>query len=133
MINLNVWKSFKLNFIIEYTILNVGFHFCVSFQESWGYTSKWTNDYSIVLTGAAFYHKYFNYLYTEWLSPLMLKTVEQSNNCEDILMNFLISHVTRRSPIKVTQRKHYKEQTSGSFSRLALLSHPEHLLNGSEL
>lgn len=48
----------------------------------------------------------------------MLKTVEQSNNCEDILMNFLVSHVTRQSPIKVTQRKHYKEQSStGTFSR----------------
>lgn len=87
-------------------------------QNSWGYTSKWTNDYSIVLTGAAFYHKYYDYLYTEWLSPLMLKTVEQTNNCEDILMNFLISHITKQSPIKVTQRKHYKEpSSSGVFSR----------------
>lgn len=79
-------------------------------QGSWGYTSKWTNDYSIVLTGAAFYHKYYNVLYTDWLSPLLHKTVEQSQNCEDILMNFLVSHVTRRPPIKVTQRKQYKEQ-----------------------
>lgn len=79
-------------------------------QGSWGYTSKWTNDYSIVLTGAAFYHRYYNVLYTDWLSPLLHKTVEQSQNCEDILMNFLVSHVTRRPPIKVTQRKQYKEQ-----------------------
>ena len=71
-----------------------------------------------MLTGAAFYHKYFNYLYAEWLSPLLLKTVQQSNNCEDILMNFLVSHVTRQPPIKVTQRKHYKEQsTTGVFSK----------------
>lgn len=81
-------------------------------QGSWGYTSKWTNDYSIVLTGAAFYHRYYNILYTDWLSPLLHKTVEQSQNCEDILMNFLVSHVTRRPPIKVTQRKQYKEQPS---------------------
>lgn len=84
----------------------IGFLFL---QGTWGYTSKWTNDYSIVLTGAALYHRYFNYLYTEWLSPLLLKTVDQSHNCEDILMNFLVSHVTRRPPIKVTQRKQYKE------------------------
>ena len=71
-----------------------------------------------MLTGAAFYHKYYNYLYTEWLGPTMLKTVEQSNNCEDILMNFLVSHVTHQSPIKVTQRKHYKEQSATrTFSR----------------
>lgn len=86
-------------------------------QGSWGYTSKWTNDYSIVLTGAAFYHRYYNYLYTEWLSPLLLKTVEQSHNCEDILINFLVSHVTRRPPVKVTQRKQYKDQPPGGGSR----------------
>lgn len=85
-------------------------HYWDDSKSTWGYTSKWTNDYSIVLTGAAFYHQYYNYLYTEWLSPLLHKTVEQSQNCEDILMNFLVSHVTRRPPIKVTQRKLYKEQ-----------------------
>jgi glucuronyl/N-acetylglucosaminyl transferase EXT1 len=37
------------------------------------------------------------------------KTVDQTQNCEDILMNFLISHVIKLPPIKVTQRKIYKE------------------------
>lgn len=82
-------------------------------QNAWGYTSKWTNYYSIVLTGAAFYHRYYNYLYTNWLSYLLLKTVQQSSNCEDILMNLLVSHVTRKPPIKVTQRKGYKDRESG--------------------
>lgn len=82
-------------------------------QNAWGYTSKWTNYYSIVLTGAAFYHRYYNYLYTNWLSLLLLKTVQQSSNCEDILMNLLVSHVTRKPPIKVTQRKGYKDRETG--------------------
>lgn len=30
-------------------------------------------------------------------------------NCEDILMNFLVSAVTKQPPIKVTQKKQYKE------------------------
>ncbi|KAK6618231.1 hypothetical protein RUM44_002682 [Polyplax serrata] len=88
-------------------------HYWDDSKNSWGYTSKWTNDYSIVLTGAAIYHRYYNYLYTHWLSPLLHKTVEQSQNCEDILMNLLVGHVTRRPNIKLTQRKHYKEQNSG--------------------
>lgn len=91
-------------------------HVCLFFQNAWGYTSKWTNYYSIVLTGAAFYHSYYNYLYTNWLSLLLLKTVKQSSNCEDILMNFLVSHVTRKPPIKVTQRKGYKDRDSGRSS-----------------
>lgn len=89
------------------------FRFSTNFQNAWGYTSKWTNYYSIVLTGAAFYHQYYNYVYTNWLPLLLLKTVQQSSNCEDILMNFLISHVTRKAPIKVTQRKGYKDRESG--------------------
>ncbi|XP_070506515.1 exostosin-1 [Chironomus tepperi] len=104
----NVWKSFPERI--------VGFparaHFYDDSKNSWGYTSKWTNYYSIVLTGAAFYHRYYNYLYTNFLSHLLLKTVQQSSNCEDILMNMMVSHVTRKPPIKVTQRKAYKDRDS---------------------
>nr|CAD7428535.1 unnamed protein product [Timema monikensis] len=104
-----VWVSFP-DRIVGYPARS---HYWDDAKGSWGYTSKWTNDYSIVLTGAAFYHRYYNFLYTHWLSPLLHKTVEQSQNCEDILMNFLVSHVTRRPPVKVTQRKQYKEQPPG--------------------
>lgn len=104
----NVWRSFPERI--------VGFparaHFYDDSKNSWGYTSKWTNYYSIVLTGAAFYHRYYNYLYTNFLSHLLLKTVQQSSNCEDILMNMMVSHVTRKPPIKVTQRKAYKDRDS---------------------
>nr|CAD7405779.1 unnamed protein product [Timema cristinae] len=109
-----VWVSFP-DRIVGYPARS---HYWDDAKGSWGYTSKWTNDYSIVLTGAAFYHRYYNFLYTHWLSPLLHKTVEQSQNCEDILMNFLVSHVTRRPPVKVTQRKQYKEQPPGG-ARLA--------------
>lgn len=78
-------------------------------KHAWAYTSKWSNEYAMVLTGAAFYHRYYNHMYTEWLPPIVHKTVDQASNCEDILMNFLVSHITRRPPIKVTQRKQYKE------------------------
>ena len=30
-------------------------------------------------------------------------------------MNFIVSHATRRPPIKVTQRKAYKETTGGQM------------------
>ena len=32
--------------------------------DGWFYDSTWANDASLVLTGAAFYHNYFNFLYT---------------------------------------------------------------------
>lgn len=70
-----------------------------------------------MLTGAAVYHRYYHALYTDWLSPLLHKTVDQSRNCEDILMNFLVSHVTRQPPIKVSQRKQYKSGSLSAASR----------------
>jgi glucuronyl/N-acetylglucosaminyl transferase EXT1 len=85
-------------------------HYWDDIKHKWTYTSKWGNDYSMILTGAAFYHRYYNSLYTSSvLSPVLHETVNQAGNCEDILMNFLVSHVNRRPPIKVTQRKQYKE------------------------
>jgi len=70
----------------------------------------------MVLTSAAIYHKYYHRLYRDWASEALLRTVRQAHNCEDILMNFIVSHVTRRPPIKVTQRRAYKE-TSGGLMR----------------
>lgn len=44
--------------------------------------------------------------------------VDQMSNCEDILMNFLVSSVAKLPPIKVTQKKQYKEAMMGQVSRL---------------
>lgn len=49
-----VWQSFPER-IVGYPARS---HYWDSSRSRWGYTSKWTNDYSMVLTGAAFYHKY---------------------------------------------------------------------------
>lgn len=78
-----VWQSFP-DRIIGYPARS---HFWDSNKERWGYTSKWTNDYSMVLTGAAIYHKYwssnhfssiiqFNYstfsFFFSWCTPIIL-------------------------------------------------------------
>ncbi|CAM9463256.1 unnamed protein product [Lampetra fluviatilis] len=74
----------------------------------WKYESEWTNEVSMVLTGAAFYHKYFNYLYTYKMPGDIKGWVDNHMNCEDIAMNFLVSNVTGKPPIKVTPRKKFK-------------------------
>lgn len=58
----------------------------------------------MVLTGAAFFHKYYTYLYTYWLPQAIRDKVDEYMNCEDIAMNFLVSHITRQPPVKVTSR-----------------------------
>lgn len=55
----------------------------------------------MVLTGAAFVHKYYLYLYSYWLPQAIRDKVDQYMNCEDIAMNFLVSHVTNKPPVKV--------------------------------
>jgi len=100
-----VWRSFP-DRIVGFPARN---HLWDEAKSRWAYTSKWSNWYSIVLTGAAFTHKYYLHLYTEWLPEESKIMVDNLNNCEDLLMNMLVSHVTRLPPIKVTQRKQYKD------------------------
>ncbi|KAL5014923.1 hypothetical protein ScPMuIL_009193 [Solemya velum] len=101
----SVWQEFP-DRLVGYPARS---HYWDETKKHWSYTSKWTNEYSMVLTGAALYHKYYNSLYTSSLNSALTKTVDQSQNCEDILMNFLVSHVTKLPPIKVTHRKYYRE------------------------
>ncbi|KAJ4429032.1 hypothetical protein ANN_26028 [Periplaneta americana] len=70
----------------------------------WLYNSNYSCELSMVLTGAAFFHKYYTYLYSYWLPQAVRDKVDEYMNCEDIAMNFLVSHVTRKPPVKVTSR-----------------------------
>ncbi|OQV23217.1 Exostosin-like 3 [Hypsibius exemplaris] len=73
-------------------------------HASWLYNSNYTCEYSMILTGAAFFHKYYTYLYTFTMPDAIRAKVDEFTNCEDIAMNFLVSHHTRKPPIKVTSR-----------------------------
>uniref|UniRef100_A0A8C7FSL4 Exostosin glycosyltransferase 1 n=1 Tax=Oncorhynchus kisutch TaxID=8019 RepID=A0A8C7FSL4_ONCKI len=117
-----VWQSFPER-LVGYPARS---HFWDSNKERWGYTSKWTNDYSMVLTGAAIYHRYYHFLYTNFLPASLKGMVDQLANCEDILMNFLVSAVTKLPPIKVTQKKQYKETMMGQSSRASRWADPDH-------
>ncbi len=48
-------------------------------------------------------------MFTQYAPRELLELVNQLNNCEDILLNLLVSDITKFPPIKVTQRKAYKE------------------------
>lgn len=103
-----VWRTFP-DRIVGYPARS---HHWDDSKAGWSYTSRWTNFYSLVLTGAAVYHRYWQHVYTFQSASGLLSTVKTTNNCDDILMNFLVAAVTRRPPIKLTQRKHYKDNAS---------------------
>lgn len=71
----------------------------------WLYNSNYSCELSMVLTGAAFVHKYYLYLYSYWLPQAIRDKVDQYMNCEDIAMNFLVSHITNKPPVKVYNHK----------------------------
>lgn len=73
-------------------------------QNTWLYNSNHSCELSMVLTGGAFYHKYYAYMYTYFMPESIRSIVDRFMNCEDIAMNFLVAHLTRKPPIKVTSR-----------------------------
>ncbi|XP_064489139.1 exostosin-3-like isoform X2 [Ornithodoros turicata] len=73
-------------------------------NRAWLYNSNYSCELSMVLTGAAFFHKHYSYLYTNVMPQAIRDKVDEYMNCEDIAMNFLVSHVTRKPPLKVTSR-----------------------------
>ncbi|CAM9710521.1 unnamed protein product [Lampetra planeri] len=80
------------------------YHAWDSLHQSWLYNSNYSCELSMVLTGAAFFHKYYAYLYSYVMPQAIRDMVDEYINCEDIAMNFLVSHITRKPPIKVTSR-----------------------------
>lgn len=124
----HVWRSFPER-IVGYPPRS---HFWDPVKKAWGYTSKWTNEYSIVLTGAAFYHRYYHHLFSHYLPSSLRALVDRTSNCEDILMNFLVSSVTHLPPIKVAQRKQYKEMPTLQGTKMAPWANPEHFTQRQE-
>lgn len=76
-------------------------------QGAWGYSSKWGDSYSMVLPGAALVHRSVLAQYAA-AAPALRQAVRRTRNCEDILLNCLASHLTRRPPLKLAQRRRYK-------------------------
>lgn len=80
--------------------------------------------------------RYYHFLYTHYLPTSLKNMVDQLANCEDILMNFLVSAVTKLPPIKITQKKQYKETMMGQVrgghyvhmdEMIVLLLHEHHV------
>ncbi len=67
--------------------------------------SSSTCSYSMILTGAAFLHRWYLDFYTHIMSEYIREYIQLNMNCEDIAMNFLISYLTNQSPIKIGNRE----------------------------
>ncbi|XP_050347798.1 exostosin-1 [Nymphalis io] len=98
-----VWQHFPER-IVGYPARN---HYWDESKVAWGYSSKWGGSYSMVLPGAALVHRALLALYGA-AAPALRQSVRRARNCEDILLNCLAAHLTRRPPLKLAQRRRYK-------------------------
>ncbi|XP_046972347.1 exostosin-3 [Vanessa cardui] len=76
----------------------------LNFNNGFLYNSNYSCELSMVLTGAAFVHRYYLWAYWRALPHAVRDYVDEYMNCEDIAMNFLVAHLTRKPPVKVTSR-----------------------------
>ncbi|XP_029805542.1 exostosin-like 1 isoform X2 [Suricata suricatta] len=100
-----VWQSFPER-MVGFLTWN---HFWDEAQGSWGYTAERANEFSMVLTSAAFYHRYYHTLFTHTLPKALRTLADEAPTCVDILMNFLVAAVTKLPPIKVPYGKQHLE------------------------
>lgn len=70
---------------------------CLAINSSHQHTTLTTHTHH-TLTHCT---QYYTYLYSHWMPQAIRDTVDQYMNCEDIAMNFLVSHITRKPPLKV--------------------------------
>ncbi|KAI5634761.1 glycosyl transferase family 64 domain-containing protein [Phthorimaea operculella] len=72
----------------------------LNFNNGFLYNSNYSCELSMVLTGAAFVHRYYLWAYWRLLPAAVRDYVDEYINCEDIAMNFLVAHITRKPPVK---------------------------------
>jgi glucuronyl/N-acetylglucosaminyl transferase EXT1 len=76
-------------------------------EGHWEYDSNIGGSYSMILTGAAFFHRKYLELYATSLPKRVYDFVDLHKNCEDIAFNFLVANITRQSPVKVSARQSF--------------------------
>eukprot|EP00795_Rhopilema_esculentum_P008125 gene8125-14046_t len=99
------WRSFP-DQIVGFTPRD---HYWDPISNSWMFTSKKSNTYSMVLMNAAVYHRYYNHLYTNNLPKEAWEMMSLYGNCEDLVMNFLVSDVNKKPPIILSHPHHFDE------------------------
>ncbi|GMT07677.1 hypothetical protein PENTCL1PPCAC_29857 [Pristionchus entomophagus] len=75
------------------------------YHSWWGDTSKYgrvpTCEYSLLIGAYLVAHKEFFYEYSYNMHPAIREHVDNVMNCDDIALNYHVSHLTRKAPMKV--------------------------------
>ena len=110
-----VWRTFQ-NRIVGFSART---HYWDEKKRLWTFSSKLSNEYSMVTTDAAFIHRKYAKLFIENLSVSLTAASQSFPDCEHVLMNFLVAHITKHPPIKVTQRRITRDDSQVNLSKKA--------------
>ncbi len=92
-------------------------------SQSFIYHADLACEYSLILTGAAFFHRFYTNYFFMTTDHRITEKIDKLGNCEDIAFNFMIAHVTRQPPLKVTARFSFG---SGGAKEIALSDRYDH-------
>ncbi|CAD5233920.1 unnamed protein product [Bursaphelenchus xylophilus] len=87
-------------------------------QKSVKYLTENECMYNIILTSGAFFHRSYLTAYWDEKYAEVREMVDSKKNCEDLAMNFLIQHLSRKGVIKTTNLL----KSSGRFEKSSKLS-----------
>jgi hypothetical protein len=96
-----VWQKHRTTLVGWMSRLHI-LHVYDNNQWSYQYMFRGKHcEYTMMMTNAAFFHKYYTFLYTYWMPDRIRTYVRKNLNCEDIAMSFLIAHITRQPPVAI--------------------------------
>uniref|UniRef100_A0AC35U0I7 Glyco_transf_64 domain-containing protein n=1 Tax=Rhabditophanes sp. KR3021 TaxID=114890 RepID=A0AC35U0I7_9BILA len=98
MLAFRVWREQRMK------IIGFPARYHARFKDQIFYNSNHTCQLSMILTGASFLHKSYLHAYTYLMPQIIRDTVDENMNCEDLAMNFLVSHLIRQPPVKTTSK-----------------------------
>ncbi|EDV20368.1 uncharacterized protein TRIADDRAFT_1026, partial [Trichoplax adhaerens] len=112
----DIWRSFT-DRLVGYASKS---HYWNDVHKRYEFTSKWLNYYSIIMLNGAFIHRYYYDLVYHFFSDVALNKIQRLDNCLDIAINTVISYITNKPPVKLTQKKYHKISEEFSSNEPAL-------------
>jgi glucuronyl/N-acetylglucosaminyl transferase EXT1 len=98
------WKHYRTSLVG----LPARTHFSTPDTHQFKYDSAPDDAYSMIITGAAMFHVEHMYAYQQPKLSALREFVTEHRNCEDLLMNCVVTHLSGSAPVKVTGRWVFK-------------------------
>ena len=108
----DTWREFP-DRLIGY---KAGCHEWNEAHNKWEYVSLWRDEISIISTTAVLYHVHYQNIFYSQVPPAVIEWIDTFQRCEDVAMNMMVSRMTNKPPILLTN-KHKQFQLTSADSK----------------